>query len=257
MTTDDSRKGSKNTEISEEEFLSGYDPSGLDRPSVAVDVVLLTACEGSLFTTLVRRETHPCKGCWSLPGGFIRLDEPLEDAATRVLHDKVGIDGVFLEQLYTFGDPGRDPRTRVLSVAHMALIDRRAFEAAQPPREGAAVGRVRVEWAGETGGPVQVVDDDGQPYELAFDHEDILGMAVKRIRGKLDYTPIGFQLLGDRFTLLDLQKVHETVLGHPVNKDSFRRRMLASGQLEATGERQRQVGHRPAALYRFARRSAI
>ncbi len=257
MAKDDSRKPRKDAETSEEEFLSSYDPARFDRPSVAVDVVLLTACEGSLFTTLVRRDAHPCKGCWALPGGFIRLEEPLEDAAHRVLRDKVGTEGVFLEQLYTFGDPERDPRTRVLTVAHMALIDRRAFEAAQPPREGAVVGRVQVEWAGETGGPVQVVDDDGQPYELAFDHEDILGMAVKRIRGKLDYTPIGFQLLPARFTLLDLQRVHETVLGHPLNKDSFRRRMLASGQLEATGEKQREVGHRPAALYRFARRSAI
>jgi len=254
MTTDDSRKGSKNTEISEEEFLSGYDPSGLDRPSVAVDVVLLTACEGSLFTTLVRRETHPCKGCWSLPGGFIRLDEPLEDAATRVLHDKVGIDGVFLEQLYTFGQPARDPRMRVITVAHYALVPAKELAGING---GTVLAPLDVPWQGEEGGPVIPRDDSDVVLPLAFDHADILGMAVKRIRGKLDYTPIGFQLLGDRFTLLDLQKVHETVLGHPVNKDSFRRRMLASGQLEATGERQRQVGHRPAALYRFARRSAI
>lgn len=257
MTTDDTRTNRPARELTEAEYLSSYDPSRFDRPSVTVDVVLLTASEGSLFTTLVRRRAHPFQGRCSLPGGFVRLEETLEDAAARVLRKKVGLTDVFLEQLYTFGDPRRDPRTRVLSVAHMALIDRRRFEAAQPPVDGAVVGRVQVEWAGETGGPVSVLDDDGEPYELAFDHEDILGMAVKRIRGKLDYTPIGFQLLGDRFTLLDLQRVHETVLGKPLNKDSFRRRMLASGQLEATGERQREVGHRPAALYRFARRSAI
>ena len=257
MKTDDTRRKRLSRELSEDEYLSTYDPGRFERPSVTVDVVLLTASEGSLFTTLVRRRAHPFQGNWALPGGFVRMEETLEAAAARVLHKKVGLSDVFLEQLYTFGDPGRDPRTRVLSVAHMALIDGRRFEAAQPPREGAVVGRVQVEWAGETGGPVSVLDEKGEPYELAFDHEDILGMAVKRIRGKLDYTPIGFQLLGDRFTLLDLQKVHETVLGHPVNKDSFRRRMLASGQLEATGERQREVGHRPAALYRFARRSAI
>ena len=116
---------------------------------------------------------------------------------------------------------------------------------------------MEVPWQGETGGPVQVLHDDGSPVELAFDHDDILGMAVKRIRGKLDYTPIGFQLLPDTFTLRELQRVHETVLGTTLNKDSFRRRMLASGQLEATGEREQEVGHRPAELYRFARRSAI
>ena len=256
MTTDDTRRKRLSQELGVDEYLSTYDPSRFDRPSVTVDVVLLTASGGDLFTTLVQRRSHPFQGRWSLPGGFVRMEETLEEAAARVLRKKVGLTDVFVEQLYTFGDPGRDPRTRVLSVAHMALIDGRRFEAALP-REGAVVGRVQVEWAGETGGPVSVVDDSGEPYELAFDHEDILGMAVKRIRGKLDYTPIGFQLLADRFTLLDLQRVHETVLGKPLNKDSFRRRMLASGQLEATGERQREVGHRPAALYRFARRSAV
>ncbi len=114
-----------------------------------------------------------------------------------------------------------------------------------------------VPWEGETGGAVELVGDDGAGMPLAFDHADILGMAVKRLRGKLDYTPIGFQLLPPAFTLLDLQRVHETVLGRPVNKDSFRRRMLASGQLEATGRSQTDVDHRPAELYRFPRRSAV
>jgi 8-oxo-dGTP diphosphatase len=98
---------------------------------------------------------------------------------------------------------------------------------------------------------------DGSVIDPAFDHDEILGMAVKRLRGRLDYSPIGFQLLPERFTLMELQTVHETVLGSPVNKDSFRRRMLASGDLEATGTRQENVGHRPAQLYRFARRSAL
>jgi 8-oxo-dGTP diphosphatase len=172
-----------------------------------------------------------------------------------VLADKAGVADVFVEQLYTFGAPGRDPRTRVISVAYYALVD--AARLASGRGEGAVSGRIEVPWEGETGGPVEAVDADGRELPLAFDHADILGMAVKRIRGKLDYTPIGFQLLPDTFTLRRLQDVHATVLGRALNKDSFRRRMLATGLLEATGERETEVGHRPAELYRFVRRSAI
>ncbi|MGC4001456.1 MAG: NUDIX domain-containing protein [Anaeromyxobacter sp.] len=239
-------------------FLEAYDPGRYERPSVAVDVVLLTAEEDALRTLLVRREGHPHQGRWALPGVFVGLQEPLEAAAARALREKAGLTGLFLEQLYTFGDPRRDPRTRVLSVAHVALVDGARFRAAGAAagERGLAVGELEVPWEGETGGPVEV-RAAGKPLPLAFDHAEILGMAVKRLRGKLDYTPIGFQLLPETFTLLELQRVHETVLGRPVNKDSFRRRMLASGQLEATGESQTGVGHRPAELYRFARRSAL
>jgi 8-oxo-dGTP diphosphatase len=235
---------------SEKEFLATYDASGFDRPSVAVDVVLLSATEGHLWSLLLRRDAHPHRGRATLPGGFFGIDESLDDAARRVLAEKTGLEGVFLEQLYTFGAPQRDPRTRVISVAYYALVPRERLATLAPE---ATVVRLRVDWEGETGGPVAL--SNGWP--LAFDHADILGMAVKRIRGKLDYSPIGFQLLPEKFTLLELQRVHETVLGRPVNKDSFRRRMLASGQLEATGESQRDVVHRPAELYRFTRRSAV
>ena len=253
------RPGRGGTEAAgaEREFLDAYDPSRYDRPSVAVDVALLSVEAGALRTLLVRREAHPGQGRWALPGGFLRLDEALDAAAARVLSQKAGLGGVFLEQLYTFGDPGRDPRTRVLSVAHYALVDLERFGAAAAHRSaGVEVGRLVIPWEGETGGPVEVVSDGGAPLPLAFDHADILGMAVKRLRGKLDYTPVGFQLLPAAFTLLALQRVHEAVLARPLNKDSFRRRMLASGQLEATGESERDVDHRPAELYRFWRRSA-
>ena len=239
----------------EDAFLAGYDPSKFPRPSVAVDVALLSAGEGGLHTVVLRRAAHPFKGRWQLPGGFIGLAESLDAAAARVLARGTGLRGVFLEQLFTFGAPRRDPRTRVLSVAHYALVDRARF-ADVGAREDARIARVSVPWEGETGGPVDLVDEAGRALDVAFDHEDIVGMAVKRLRGKLDYTPIGFQLLPERFTLLDLQRVHETVLGRPLNKDSFRRRMLASGLLEATGEAQKDVDHRPAELYRFVKRSA-
>ena len=241
----------------EARFLASYDASRFERPSVAVDVALLSVAEGALWTVLLHRSEHPHRGRYALPGGFVGIREPLDAAAARVLSRKCGLDGVFLEQLYTFGSPGRDPRTRVISVAHVALVDRARLLEASAGTDALIHARLDVPWEGETGGPVEALRSDGTTLPLAFDHAEILGMAVKRIRGKLDYAPIGFQLLPPRFTLLELQRVHETILARPTNKDSFRRRMLASGQLEATGESQRDVDHRPAELYRFTRRSAI
>jgi 8-oxo-dGTP diphosphatase len=244
-------------EQSEVEFLETYSADAFQRPSVAVDVALLAVAEGALCALVVRRTEHPGRGRWALPGGFVGIAEGLDAAAERLLHAKAGLSDVFLEQLYTFGDPDRDPRTRVITVAHYALVDAVQFEAARGAARETCGARLEVPWEGETGGPVDCIGPDGRTLELAFDHADILGMAVKRIRGKLGYTPIGFQLLPPRFSLRQLQEVHETVLGQPLNKDSFRRRMLASGQLEATGDKQRDVGHRPAELYRFSKRSAV
>lgn len=239
----------------ERRFLAGYDPRAFEHPSLAVDVALLTVSDaGHLATLLVRREESPAKGRWALPGTFVRIDEPLDESAARALSTKCGIERVFLEQLYTFGAPKRDPRTRVVTVAYYALVHARRLAEAHAR---ARVARIDVPWEGETGGEVEVLSAEGEALPLAFDHATILGTAVKRIRGKLDYTPIGFQLLPERFTLAALQHVHETVLGRPLNKDSFRRRMLASGQLEATGDREEGVDHRPPELYRFARRSAV
>ncbi len=239
----------------EQDFLTAYDPREFDRPSVTVDVAILTVVDGRLEVALVERAEHPHKDRWAVPGGFVRMDESLDRAAARVLAQKAALADVYLEQLYTFGAPNRDPRTRVISVAYYALVD-----SARVARNGAhelVFGRIAVPWEGETGGPVEVLDRSRRKMPLAFDHAEILGMAVKRIRGKLDYTPIGFQMLPETFTLRRLQAVHETILGRALNKDSFRRRMLASGVLEATGERETEVEHRPAELYRFTKRSAI
>ena len=241
----------------ESAFLATYDPTEFKRPSVTVDVVLLTVREGGLFTLVVRRAEHPFKGRWALPGGVVQITEPLEIAATRVLKTKCSLEKVYLEQLATFGAPDRDPRTRVISVAYYALIDALQFEKALARAGDVTAAKVSVPWEGETGGPAHLAHTDGQSMALGFDHDEILGVAVKRIRGKLDYTPIGFQLLPERFTLLELQAVHETVLGRKVNKDSFRRRMLASEELVATGKMQSGVDHRPAELYRFVKRSAV
>ena len=236
----------------EARFLASYDPDDYERLSVAVDVALVSAFDGGLSTLLSRRREHPHKQRWALPGGFVRPDESLERAAARVLLEKGGLSGVYLEQLYTFGDPGRDPRTRVVSVAYNALVEEQRFMEVSG-RGDVVAARLRIPWAGEAGGRVSALDAEGRALTLAFDHGEILGMAVKRLRGKLDYAPIGFELLGDTFTLLELQRVHEAVLGRRLNKDSFRRRMLGSGLLRATGRSQTAVDHRPAELYRLVR----
>ena len=246
------------TETDEElAFLAGYDASRFPRPSVAVDVVLLTVRAGALYALRGRRDGHPHRGRWALPGGFLRIDESLDDAAVRVLRMKAGLADAFVEQLYTFGRPDRDPRTRVISVAYYVLVDPAALDRAVATADaGLRLARLDVPWPGEIGGPVGATDEAGSPLALAFDHADILGMSVKRIRGKLDYAPIGFELLPDTFSLRDLRLVHEAILGRALNKDSFRRRMLDRGLVEPTGRRATGVGHRPPELYRFVDRPA-
>jgi 8-oxo-dGTP diphosphatase len=243
----------------ERTFLAAYDAAAYERPSVTVDVVLLTVRDGALWTLLGRRPQHPARGLWALPGGFVGMDESLDDAAVRVLSTKAALDDVYIEQLYTFGDPGRDPRTRVISVAYYALIDARTLERAVGRVRADAPGDIRlvlarlhVPWPGETGGPVDALDPAGSTLPLAFDHASVLGTAVRRIRGKVEYAPIGFELLPERFSLRDLRLVHEAILGRELNKDSFRRRILDRGLVIATGEREAGVGHRPPELYRFA-----
>lgn len=233
---------------SESDFLDEYSPGDFDRPSVAVDVALVTIVDASLAVLVVQRGHHPHKGQWQLPGGFVRMDESLDEAAARVLAQKAGISNVYTEQLYTFGRISRDPRTRVISVAYFALVERARLAGAAGD---ARLALIDVPWTGEAGGPITLTAD-AAPVELAFDHDEIVATVVKRLRGKLMYAPVGYELLPPEFTLLDLQRVHETILGVEVNKDSFRRRMLASGELEPTGRRQAGVGHRPAALYRHS-----
>lgn len=242
--------------VSESDFLATYDASKFPRPSVTVDVALLTIDDSHLETLLLRRSEHPERDKWALPGGFVRLDESLDATAARVLEDKAGVTGVYLEQLYTFGDPKRDPRARIISVAYYALVSPEQLrQVAIGPDQ--CLARLSVPWAGETGGPVDLLDLRLRKLAIAFDHCEILGMAVKRLRGKLAYTPVGYALLPKRFTLLQLQRIHEIINGSRVNKDSFRRRMLASGELEETGAMQEGVGHRPATLYRLRVRKNV
>lgn len=235
----------------ERAFLDAYDPGAFPRPSLAVDVVLLTVVEGALRVWLIRRLNHPFAGRWTLPGGFVGIDEDLPDAAGRVLRDKAELHGVKLEQLRAFGAPERDPRMRIVSVAFLALIDP---DLASDVR--GQWGDVRVPWSGIDEGPV-VVFEAGEPLELGFDHATMIGAAIARLRRRLAASPLGYQLLPPAFTLRHLQQVHEAVSGRRVNKDSFRRKALASGDLQPTGDREEAVGHRPAELYTFVRGAAL
>jgi 8-oxo-dGTP diphosphatase len=239
----------------EQEFLEAYDPNIFPHPSLSVDVAMLTVRQRSLEVLVIKRTEHPFKDRYTLPGGFVQMDETLDQAAARLLKAKTGLDHVFLEQLYTFGSLKRDPRTRVISVAYYALVNTERLEALENT-DTIRLARVEVPWLGEVGGNVQIRLEK-QNHDLAFDHGEILSTAVKRIRGKLDYAPIGFQLLPERFTLRQLQDVHETILAKGVNKDSFRRRMLASEQLEATGALESGVDYRPAEFYTFKSPSAL
>ena len=234
---------------SEADFLSHYDASLYERFSVAVDVVLLSAHERRLHTLLVKRDEHPHKGRFALPGGFVGGQEDLASAAARVYKTKAGIADVFLEQLYTFGETDRDPRLRVISVAYYALIPHTQLVALAPDHQGTTVAALHVPWKGEEGGPVSASGEKGTALSLAFDHASILGLAIKRLRGKLSYTPVAFALVGEAFTLFDLQRVHEAILGHALNKDSFRRKILAGDWVRPSGKLQAGVGHRPAELY--------
>lgn len=241
-------------------FLASYDASAYPHPSVAVDVVLLSVADGGIRTLLLRRSNQPQQGRWALPGAFVGMDESLDAAAGRALATKAGLGQVFTEQLYTFGDPDRDPRTRVISVVYYALVETERLDRAVGSQgdAGLVLGDLVCPPDGDdvTGGDLEVRAAGGQVLPLAFDHARILATAIERIRGKLDYAPIGFELLPGTFTLLELRRVHEAILGRPLNKDSFRRKVLDRGFVEPTGERATGLGHRPPELYRFVRPDA-
>lgn len=207
---------------------------------VAVDIVIFTVVERQLLVLLTQRDQEPYSGTVALPGGFVRPNESADQAALRELGEKAGVTQVFLEQLYTFSRPDRDPRSRVVSVAYYALV-------AAERGEG-VVGSRDSKWhALGTKDEALWVDGD---RPLAFDHDEILLTALTRIRGKLDYAPIGFQLLPERFTLTELQHVYEAVLGAPMDKRNFRAKVQRSGDLRAL-EDFRTGSHRPARLYSF------
>jgi 8-oxo-dGTP diphosphatase len=199
---------------------------------VTVDVVIFTIQQGVLKVLLVKRRIDPFIGQFAIPGGFVLEDEDLEQAAARELREETGVSDVYLEQLYSFGKPDRDPRGRVVTVAYFALISAdRKLKAGSDAAEAA--------WF-----PM-----DDLP-RLAFDHATILNYALERLRNKLEYTTVGFQLLPEKFTLTELQEVYAAILGKQLDKRNFRRKMSVLKILKPLPE-YRRGGQRPAQLYRF------
>ncbi len=203
-------------------------------PAVTVDGVVFGYDDADLKVLLIQREAAPYKMKWALPGGFVDLAESLEDGARRELLEETGISELYLEQLYTFGAPKRDPRERVISVAYYALV-----KLADHKVRAASDAR-NVAWF-----PVADL------LSLAFDHEEILDMALRRLKGKIRYEPIGFELLPEKFPLSELQRLYETILEQPLDKRNFRKKILSMGLLADTEEIQQDVAHRAARLYRF------
>jgi 8-oxo-dGTP diphosphatase len=204
------------------------------RAALTVDCVVFGFDGGGLEVLLIQRALEPFKGKWALPGGFVRVDETIDDAARRELAEETGLQNVFLEQLYTFGEVARDPRERVVSVAHYALVKLSDHTAK------AATDAAEAEWF-----PISKLP------RLAFDHADIVAAALDRLQGKVRYQPIGFELLPPKFTLSELQHLYEVILGTGLDKRNFRKKVLGFGLLVPLNETQMSGRHRPAQLFRF------
>src|SRR6266704_4342097 len=204
------------------------------RAALTVDCVVFGLDESELKVLLIERALEPFKGPWALPGGFVRVDETLDEAARRELQEEAGLRNVFLEQLYTFGAVDRDPRERVVSVAYYALVK------LSDHRAKAATDAANAEWF-----PISQVP------KLAFDHAGILATALTRLKGKVRYQPIGFELLPLKFTLSQLQHLYEAVLETELDKRNFRKKVLGFGLLVPLKETLQAGRHRPAQLFRF------
>jgi 8-oxo-dGTP diphosphatase len=219
------------------ERASDFNGPRLARPMVAVDTVLFAVNQGRLETYLIELARGTVRGRWAFPGGLVRVGELLDDAARRELRESTGLGGAYLEQLFTFGDPSRDPRAHVVSVAYMALVaDSREVRG---PREKYSTGK----WFEVTRLP-----------ELAFDHSLMAAYALKRLKSKLEYTNIAYALLPHEFTFAEFEELYAQILGRPLDRRNFRRRILAMGILKCLPHTRRGP-HRPAALYSFANQS--
>lgn len=203
---------------------------------ITTDVVIFTIKDNKLQVLLVKRANEPFKGRWAIPGGFIRLSENLDNAALRILKEKTNVDNIYLEQLYTFGDPLRYPNSRVITCAYFALIRsddiKLSFDTTQSITQ--------VQWHEVYNLPT-----------LAFDHKEIIEYSIKRMRERLEFCPIAFQLLPEKFTLTELQKSYELILDMKLDKRNFRKKVLSGNVLKELNEYTKMGSKRPARLYSF------
>lgn len=205
-----------------------------DRPALATDTVIFGFDGETLKVVLTQRKKDPFKSRWALPGGFVLMDETTEQAAKRLLLEKAGLKNVFIEQLYTFSDVDRDPRERIVSVAHYALVNARQYEIS------AGRDTLKTEWFSLQDMP-----------KLAFDHSKIIKLATDRLKGKVSYQPVGFELLNEKFTLSQLQALYEAILETPIDKRNFRKKILSTGLILALDEKEKNVAHKAAQYYSF------
>jgi 8-oxo-dGTP diphosphatase len=238
-----------------------FDRARFEQPSLTVDIVVFAMREDKLHLLVIERGIPPFEGRWALPGGFVLPKETVEQAAARELEEETALREVYLEQLYTFSAPDRDPRGRVVSVAHMALLPADRLDAVQGGSDARSAEWItvpdaieRVEPAGATGASAK--GRKKREGHFAFDHDVIVATALARLRGKLESTTLAFQLLPQEFTLSEAQRVYEAILGRALDKVTFRRRLT---QLELVREtpRMRRGAHRPARLYSAAPRENI
>ena len=205
-----------------------------ERPALAIDCVIFGFDGRKLKILLVKRGIEPFKDRWALPGGFVNVNETIDEAAQRELKEETGVDHVFMEQLYTFGSIDRDPRERVVSVAYFALVRISDYKVI----------------AGSDASNAQWFTMNSIP-SLAFDHSVILEMAINRIKGKIRYQPIGFELLDDKFTIPQLQAIYESILERKIDRRNFYNKIKKTGLLIFLDEKQQKAAHRAATLVTF------
>ena len=236
--------------LTEAEFIRQYDPNRYEKPAVTVDMLIFTVNpekDDSLELLMIERGGHPFLGKWAIPGGFVEMEESLEEAAARELKEETDLSDIYMEQLYTFGDVGRDPRRRVISVAYMALVPKAKLH----PVAGDDAAKVK--WFTVKPGAddrLTLLSEDVclSEEDIAFDHEKVIKTALQRLKNKVEYTDIAFELAGEEFTLTHLQTIYESVLGRQLHKPNFRRWIV--DRVEKTGGMDTKSSGRPSCLYR-------
>lgn len=266
---------------SEEEFLAAYNSDDFEKLSLTSDIVIFSVSseevdnyrkneKKSMSVLLVKRATYPFKDKWCFPGGFVKIDEDLEDAPIRILKRETNIDNIYLEQLYTFGDVKRDPRMRIISTAYMALIDKNRLDTLL----NSAASWFDITLLEEEENIVTIVLDNGEKKikliiekvlrdkttdryiykvieneDLAFDHAKVLIAGIERLRNKVEYTDIVFNMMPEFFTLKELQQVYEIILNKKLLDPAFRR--IIGSKVEKTQYIKSGEGHRPSALFKY------